>query len=247
MNTRPRSSPPDRPFVLINMAMTADGKIATANRRVSVFGSAKDERQLYELRATVDAVMSGARTVDLNPVTLGNGGERFGRWRRRRGLAEHPLRVVVTGGGSLSPRAEIFRHRFSPIVVLTSRRAAATRLTALRRVADVVWVGGTDEVDLPAALRWLRTEWKVRRLLCEGGGELNDALFRAGVVDELHLTLCPFIVGGRTAPTICDGEGFPRLAAAYPLRLVKRRQVGPELFLTYVAPGTASPPQAQNS
>ena len=54
----------------------------------------------------------------------------------------------------------------------------------------------------------------MKRLLCEGGGELNDALFRAGLVDEIHLTICPKIFGGRTAPTIADGLGCPRLSGA---------------------------------
>ena len=66
----------------------------------------------------------------------------------------------------------------------------------------------------PTALHWLRKYWGVKRLLCEGGGELNDALFRAGVVDELHLTICPKLFGGRRAPTMADGIGFPRLTAA---------------------------------
>jgi 2,5-diamino-6-(ribosylamino)-4(3H)-pyrimidinone 5'-phosphate reductase len=233
MKPRPPAAPDDRPFVLVNMAMTADGKIATANRRVSSFGSARDEQQLYALRATADAVLSGARTVDLNPVTLGNGGERFGRLRRRRGLAEFPLRVVATGSGTLAPTATIFQHRFSPILLLASERASGRRLATLRAEADAVWVGGKAEVDFAAALRWLRTEWQVRRLLCEGGGELNDALFRAGLVDELHLTVCPFIFGGRMAPTIADGRGFALLADAYALRLKSARRVGTEMFLVY--------------
>jgi riboflavin-specific deaminase-like protein len=211
------------------MAMSADGKIATANRAVSTFSSAHDHDHLYALRATADAVMSGARTVDLHDYTLGPGAERFRRLRLRRGLAEHNLRVIVSGSGSVNPRAEIFRHRFSSILVLTSRRAPATALKKLRIVADAVKVTGTDEVNFPAALRWLRREWNVKRLLCEGGGELNDALFRAGLVDELHLTICPRIIGGRRAPTIADGLGFTKLADAFQLRLVSMKQVGDEL------------------
>jgi riboflavin-specific deaminase-like protein len=223
----------ERPFVLVNMAMTADGKIATANRQVSSFGSQRDQRHLYALRATVDAVMSGARTVDLNAVTLGNGGERFRKLRLRRGLAEFHLRIVVTGAGSLNPHATIFQHRFSPIIVLTSERAVKARQAALRRVADTVQVFGEKEVDFAIALPWLRTHHNVHRLLCEGGGELNEALFRAGVVDELHLTLCPLVFGGRDAPTIADGAGFAQLADASKLRLKSSRRVGDELFLVY--------------
>jgi riboflavin-specific deaminase-like protein len=229
---RPTSRRSARPFVLVNMSMTADGKIATANRAVSSFGSARDQEHLYELRATADAVMSGARTVELSRAILGPGGERFRRLRRRRGLAEYNLRVIVSGSGSIDPRAPIFAKRFSPIIVLTTGRAGRARLAKLRAVADEVRICGQREIHWPAALRWLRERWGVRRLLCEGGGELNAALFAAGVVDELHLTVCPFIIGGRQAPTIADGAGVTQLAHAAALEFVKIRRRGDELFLT---------------
>src|SRR5436190_13559600 len=82
------------PFVFVNMAVTADGKIATANRAVSSFGSRRDREHLLELRATADAVMAGARTVDSAEINLGPGPARYRRRRLRRGLAEYNLRVV---------------------------------------------------------------------------------------------------------------------------------------------------------
>lgn len=215
------------------MAMTADGKIATADRRVHTFGSPRDQAHLYELRATADALLCGARTVEETGATLGNGGERFGRARRRRGLTEYPLRVVATRGARLAPTAPLWAHRFSPIIALTCEGAAAVRRRRLATLADAVWTSPGKDVDLSAALGWLRATFGVRRLLCEGGGELNAALFRAGLVDELHLTVCPRLFGGRTAPTIADGLGAASLAEATQLELTRCRQVGDELFLTY--------------
>ncbi len=225
----------DLPFVLVNMAMTADGKIATANRAITSFGSARDHQQLLALRATADAVMSGARTVDSANINMGPGGARFRRLRRQRGLAEYNLRVVVSGNGSINPRAEIFRHRFSPILILTTRRAAAARLRRLRKLADAVKICGATRINFRSALRWLRARWGVKRLLVEGGGELNAALFAAGLVDELHLTVCPKVFGGRTAPTIADGLGALQLADATHFTLKSARRVGQEMFLVYTA------------
>jgi len=229
-----------RPFVFINMAMTADGKIATANRAVTTFGSKRDLEHLHELRATADAVMCGARTVEQSNATLGNGGDRFTRLRQRHGLSPHPVRIIVSGSGSISPDAAVWTKRFSPLVVLTSERSPQTKLKRLRSLADEVWVSPGREVDFPAAFAWLRKQFGVNRLLCEGGGELNDALFRAGLVDELHLTLCPRIFGGRTAPTIADGTGFAALAQAARLELASIRRNGDELFLVYRAVESAS-------
>src|SRR5262245_4899715 len=223
----------DRPFLLVNMAMTADGKIATANRAVSSFGSRHDQAHLLELRATADAVMAGARTVDLNPVTMGPGPERYRQLRKRRGLGEYNVRIIVSREGSVDPMARIFEHTFSPILILTTGRINKARLKNLSAVANEVKICGTKEINFLTALRWLRRKWNIRRLLCEGGGELNDALFRAGLVDELHITICPIIFGGRDAPTIADGLGAGSLAAAKEFELRSRKRVGDELFLVY--------------
>lgn len=222
-----------RTFVFLNLAMTADGKITTATRNVAGFSSRRDRDHMLELRATADAVMSGARTVDLGPVNLGPGSAKYRRARLRRGLAEYNLRIVVSGSGSLNPKAEIFKQRFSPIIVLVCRRASARRLKALRAVADEVKVCGINEVNFRQALRWLRRKWKVQRLLCEGGGEVNDALFRAGLVDELHLTVCPTIFGGRDAPTISDGLGAPNLGKAARFEVKSARRHGDEMFFVF--------------
>jgi riboflavin-specific deaminase-like protein len=222
-------------FTYINMATTADGKIATANRAVSSFGSRRDHDHLLELRATADAVMAGARTVDLTPINLGPGPAKYRRRRLKHGLAEYNLRIIVSRSGTINPKAQIFKHRFSPILILTTRRASPGRLATLRAVADEVKICGQKEINFAAALRWLETKWKVRRLLCEGGGELNDALFRAGLVDELHLTVCPRIFGGRAAPTIADGLGARTLARAAQFELRSCRRYGDEMFLVYSA------------
>jgi len=234
MNSKRGTSNANLPFVLVNMAMSADGKIATANRAVSSFGSARDHENLLKLRATADAVMCGARTADLSDINLGPGGRRFQRLRVRRDLPEYNLRIIVSGSGSVNPDAEVFKQGFSPIIVLTTPRGAKQVGKSLLHLANEVISCGKSEIDFTAFLKWLRRERGVKRLLCEGGGELNDALFRADLVDELHLTVCPKIFGGRSAPTIADGLGFARLAAAAQFQLKSSRRVGGEMFLVFV-------------
>ena len=233
MNSKLKTQNSRLPFVLVNMAMTADGKIATANRVVHSFGSTRDLEHLYKLRATADAVMCGARTVEISQGILGTGGAKFRQLRLKNSLAEYNLRVIVSGGGSIDPNAEIFKKRFSPIIVLTTARISKANLQQLRVVADVVKICGQTEIDFCNALAWLRKKWNVRRLLCEGGGELNDALFCAGLADEVHLTICPKIFGGRAAPTIADGLGFQRLADAAQFELIAMRREKSELFTVF--------------
>jgi riboflavin-specific deaminase-like protein len=217
------------PFVFVNMAMTTDGKIATANRVVSSFGSARDLEHLYELRATADAVMCGSRTIEAG-ANLGSGGARFRQLRLKNGLNKYNLRVIITGSGSINPNATIFKQGVSPIIIITTEQIPGKKLKQLQSLADEVKICGQTTVNLPAALRWLRQKWAVKRLLCEGGGDLNDALFRAGLVDEINLTICPKVFGGRLAPTISEGKGLTQLALAKTFRFCSIFRKKGELF-----------------
>ncbi|HTR41341.1 MAG TPA: RibD family protein [Pseudomonadales bacterium] len=223
------------PFVFSNFAITADGKIAFANGEFAPFGSKRDHVHMMELRATADAVMAGARTVGAPGVTMSPGGRKFQRLRVSRGLAEYNLRVIVTGNGSMNTRAEIFKHCFSPIIVLASGLISDKKFRELQSVADEVKVFGNKEIDLRAALRWLREKWKVKRLLCEGGGGLHGTMIRAGLVDELHLTICPVIFGGRRAPTIAEGGNLIKLADAARFKFTSAKRERDELYVVLKA------------
>jgi len=147
------ASKQDLPFIYINVAITADGKLAPTNRHFIPFGSKRDQELLLELRANADAVMSGARTVGPMPVSLGPGPAKYRKMRLRKGLPEYNLRVVVSGSANLNPRAEIFRHRFSPIIILVTRRAPESKLRGLREVADEVKAFGDKKLNFTEALR----------------------------------------------------------------------------------------------
>lgn len=221
------------PFVFSNFAMTADGKIAFAGGKFTPFGSRRDLEHLYELRATADAVMCGARTIEATGTILGNGGEKFRRLRLKQGLAEFPVRVIVSGSGSINPDAAIFKKEISPVVVLTTQRIPKENLKRLRAVANEVRFCGKTEINFSTALRWLREKWKVGRLLCEGGGELHNALIRANLLDELHLTVCPMVFGGRTAPTIADGTGYSHLTDALQFEFKSGKLLENEIFAIF--------------
>jgi riboflavin-specific deaminase-like protein len=222
-----------RPFVFINVATTVDGKLAPENRKFVPFGSKRDLELLYEVRAKADAALMGARTVDSAPGHYGPGPAKYRRLRLARGLPEYNLRVIVSGRGTLSPKSDIFRYRFSPIIVLTSARASVRNLKRLREVADDVEIFGDDEMDFKGALEWLNKKWGVKQLLCEGGGELNTALIRQNLVDEIYITICPLVFGGRGAPTMADGIGVKNVDEATRLRIKTMKRVGQELFIVY--------------
>ena len=114
-------------------------------------------------------------------------------------------------------------------------RLPRQRLKRLQAVASELKVFGEREVDFRLALKWLAREWNVKSLVCEGGGEVNDGLLRAGLVDEIYVTICPLIFGGNQAPTMADGGGFGKLSAALDLKERSRKRIGDELYLVYGA------------
>jgi riboflavin-specific deaminase-like protein len=222
-------------YVLLNMAMTVDGKIATENRKVTSFGSPRDLAHLYELRTTADAILCGARTVEETGATLGNGGDEYTQIRLKQRLQSYPVRVVVSGEGSISSTIPLWNAHSSPIIVLTSNRASKANLERLRKLATEVWVSQGDEIDFPEALQWLETAYGVGRIVAEGGPTLNDTLFRSHIIDEFHVTICPYLAGGRNAPTLVEGEGWPRLGQGTRLRLHQKIRRKGELYLVYRA------------
>ncbi|MCX7590730.1 MAG: dihydrofolate reductase family protein [Kiritimatiellae bacterium] len=143
------------------------------------------------------------------------------------------IRVVVSGTGRVKTDAPAFRRGDSPIIVLTTEMATPPRRAKLAAAATQVVVCGDREIDWPAALAWLRQRWHIQRLLCEGGGTLNASLFAAGMVDELHLTICPFVFAGRNAPTIADGLAASRLTDAIQLIPVSVQKLDEELFCVF--------------
>jgi len=234
----------ERPFVLINGAVSADGKLALENRSLIQFSSQRDRFFVFQLRARVDAVLCGMETVESFSIDLSVGPPACRAARKQRKLKPEPIRVLVSPDGDLDPSARVFQNTSAPIVVLTTQRGAKRCLKTLTQPVRVQ-AFGKSAVDFVAAFRWLRDEFAVKRLLCEGGGETNAALIRSGVVDQIHLTVCPLVLCGRRAPTLCDGTGFAALDQSTRLKLKSVKALNGELFLVYRVlpqnPGRGSP------
>jgi len=209
---------PPRPFVTANFAITADGRISTRNFTPSGFSSKRDKRRLVKIRATCDAVLVGARTLATDTMTLGIPGIR----------TKPPLRVIVSNSGRIAPTLRVFQSVGAPIVIFTTSKMPAATRDALASVADI-FLHSTPTVDLSLSLSILRAGYGVKRLVCEGGGTLLRFFAAAGLIDELHLTICPRIFGGTGAPTLAGmpGKFLPRSTQ---LRLVEMRRAGDECF-----------------
>jgi 2,5-diamino-6-(ribosylamino)-4(3H)-pyrimidinone 5'-phosphate reductase len=203
---------PDRPYVLINVAMTADGKMDTAARRGAAISSPRDRARVDELRAGADAVMVGGRTLLGDDPKLTVKAAALRAARVARGLPENPAKVGVVTRPDLRPDAQFLTAGPARRIILTTEQATEAQRAALAAQGVEVAILGATQVDLPAALAHLKA-LGIARLMVEGGGTLNFDLLRLGLVDELQIYLAPLIFGGAGAPTLAAGPGLPRDAA----------------------------------
>lgn len=220
----------NRPRVIANFAITADGKVSTRNYTPTGFTSPADKDRLRAIRALGDAVMVGAGTLAHDAMSLGLSSRTLQRERTMRGMAAEPLRVIVSNRGRIDPAGKAFQTAGAPIVIFSTRRMPENIRSALAGRADL-WLFESP-LPLAAAMEILRREYAVRTLICEGGPTLFRSLLEIGAVDELRLTWAPVVFGGAKAPTLTGlpGAFLPRTARA---RLVAMEPAGGECFLTY--------------
>jgi riboflavin-specific deaminase-like protein len=220
-----------RPFVTANFALTWDCRITTRLGTPSDFSSPRDKKRLLEIRARADAVLASAKTVSSDRMIMGMPDAALREERVARKQAPYPLRVLLSNSGAINPAMPLFGRDISPIVIFTTTRMPESRRSALAERADL-WMYDEPSVNLPAMMATLRLEYGVKRLVCEGGGQIFRALLKAGLVDELHVTLCPFVFGGIQAPTL-TGLAGDFLAKSVPLFLRSMDVVDGECFLQY--------------
>ena len=213
--------------ITVNAAMTVDGKIAT-HQGDSAISSKEDLIRVHKLRASVDGILVGISTVlaDNPKLTV--------RLGRKQAKDKHPTRIIIDSAGRTPLDSQILRtaSKVKTIVAVTKLANIDTR-RKIKKTGAIVIVAGTRTVNLKRVFLIVQ-KMGIRKILVEGGGEINWSLFSLGVVSELIVTIAPKIVGGRQATTLVEGDGYSRMARGIKLRLKKvLMQNGGELVLHY--------------
>lgn len=199
------------PLVSANLAISLDGKVA-----------GRSGETLLELRVESDAILIGCDALKGDGVPSEK-------------LREEPLRVIFTEGGRLRRGLRIFQGG-APIVVFTTKAMATATRRWLEKIAVIHVEPRAKKVNLRRSLQILVRDHGVRSALCEGGGELLRALLKQGLVDTLHITFVPVVMGGANAPTLLGPTHSSLLPRSIPLRLQNFRQRGDKAFATYRVP-----------
>lgn len=212
------------------LAMTADGKISDAQKSPPTFGSKQDRLHLEDQMALADAILVGNGTLRDGGETVLVSNPEMLRARTDRGQSAQPIQIICSGSGKIDRNLPFFAQPIERWLITTE--AGATDwldLTKFNRVLVSAAKDGTiDWQDVKIQLQALGIE----TICFLGGSELAASLFAANFIDELWLTICPFIYGGTAAPSPVSGAGFtPELAPRLELLSVDR--VEQELFLHY--------------
>lgn len=196
----------ERPFTFINSAMSADGKISTKERKQVRISGQIDFNRMDQLRAGSDAVMVGIGTVLADDPSLTVKSAELKERRIATGKDENPARIIVDSKARTPVDADIFKKGEGKRIIIVSESAPADKVNLLREQATIV-VAGKEKVDLKQAMSELKAQG-IERLMVEGGATLNWGMISNRLVDEIYTFVGNLIIGGKTAPTFTDGDGF---------------------------------------
>ena len=217
-----------RPYVILNAAMTLDGKIATENGSSNISGE-KDLERVHEIRKDCDGIMVGIGTVladdprltvhkiDANPE-------------------DNPVRVVVDSKCRTPVDARITNDDAKTIIAGANEYKEEFMKTetyeTLKRRGVKFFFSGDRRVDLKALMNYLHEEG-IEKLMLEGGATLNFSMIRAGLIDEISICVAPMVVGGANSKTFFDGDGFDTMDEAVKLELIDYYPLDKDFILNY--------------
>lgn len=220
-----------RPYVIINSAMSADGKLATRERKQTKISGENDFHRVEKLRAESDAIMVGIGTVFSDDPSLRLKKDESAKLRVAAGKSEHPMRVVVDSLARMPLDSDMFKKGSGRVVIFVSGKAPEEKVKALSAKADVIHAG-KDSIDLGIVLDKLG-ELGVKQLMVEGGSTLLWSFMSAELFDEIRIYIGALIIGGKNAPTFCDGEGFVKPEDFTRLELKNAEKIDEGVLLTW--------------
>lgn len=217
-----------RPYVILNAAMTLDGKIATHTGSSNISGK-EDLERVHQIRKDCDGIMVGIGTVlaDDPRLTVHKINAR---------PEDNPVRVVVDSRCRTPEDARITNGDAKTIIAGANEYKeefmATERYETLKKKGVKFYFSGDERVDLKSLMNYLHEEG-IEKLMLEGGATLNFSMIRSGLIDEISICVAPMVVGGVNAKTFFDGDGFNTMDESVKLELIDYYPLGKDFILNY--------------
>ncbi|HXV66656.1 MAG TPA: 2,5-diamino-6-(ribosylamino)-4(3H)-pyrimidinone 5'-phosphate reductase [Nitrosopumilaceae archaeon] len=211
-----------RPRVILSAAMSVDGKIATKTGD-SELSSIQDKIRIHKLRSKVDAIMIGSNTVMRDNPLL----------NVRYVKGKNPIRIILDSKATIDEKSQIIRTcNKIPTIIVISEKASKLNISKLEKYPLEIMISGKNQVNIKSLLKSLSRK-KIQTILVEGGGTVNWEFLRLGLVDEIILTITPYIIGGKNAITLVEGQGYSKIRNSPKLKLKKIYRLKNEIILYY--------------
>jgi len=212
----------NRPYVIINCAMSADGKIASSVGRQLRISNEEDMRRVYNLRNEFDAVLVGVNTIQADNPKLTVKEEYVQN-------PKNPIRVIldthcITKENALSVDEQ------AKTLIITNGECDKN----YKSNVEVVQCGVDYEgfIDLNQMLEILYNRG-IKKVMVEGGSTVIWNFLKLGLVDDLFVFIGPMIIGGKYTPSMADGEGIDQEDDLINLEILEFRKIGNGLLVHY--------------
>ena len=211
-----------RPHIILSGAITLDGKLATRTGD-SKLSTKRDKIRVYKLRSKVDAIIIGKNTAKIDDPLLSIHNIK----------GRNPIRIILDSNGTLDTNSRIIKTCSKiPTIIAVSKKAKPRNLEKLKKFPITVLVCGNDKINIKNLLKILKQK-KIKNVLLEGGGITNWTFLKEKLVDDVIITVTPYLVGGNIATTLVDGTGFSKIIGSTRLKLKNVRKVKNEITLHY--------------
>ena len=212
-----------RPKIILSAAISIDGKLATTTGD-SKLSSKKDLIRLHKLRSKVDAILIGKNTVKKDDPLL----------TVRYSKGKNPTRIILDSSGTISSNSKILQTSSEiKTIIAVCKKITKKNLEKLEKFPIDVMVLGENQVNVKSLLQNLGRR-KIRTILLEGGGSINWEFIKNNLVDELFITITPYILGGTDSISLVQGKGFDTILKSTKLRLKSVRRIQNDVVLHYI-------------
>ena len=211
-----------RPHIIFSAAITLDGKLATRTGD-SKLSSNKDKIRVYALRSKVDAILIGKNTAKIDDPVLSVHDTK----------KKNPIRIILDSNATIRTSSRILKTCSKiPTIIVVTKKAQKKNLQKLEKFPVQIVVCGNNTVSIKKLLAALKKKG-IKNILVEGGGATNWAFVKENLVDEAIITITPYLVGGMTATTLVDGDGFSTITKSIRLKLKNVKKMKNEVILHY--------------
>lgn len=211
-----------RPKIILSCAMSIDGKIATKIGD-SKLSSKNDIKRVHKLRSQVDAILVGKKTIEKDDPLL----------TVRYTKGKNPIRIILSTLGNISTKSKIFKTaKQIPTILVCSEKISNRNKQKLEKLSIEIIPSGKHSINIKKLLQILYKK-NIKSILLEGGGQTNWEFIKQNLVDEIQITITPYVIGGKNSISIVDGIGFSKISDSSKFKLMKINRLEDELVLQY--------------